>query len=319
MIYKQIVKDTLLKAKPFKYVWINLALWRRKLYLKYNPKVIANRSYKEVFKKDVDWDNPTNLIEKIQWLQLYSDTSLWTMCADKYRVREYVIEKGCGDTLNQLYGQWYNANEIDWSTLPNSFVLKANHSCGDVLLVKDKNKLDISSTIAELNKWMKYVYGYSSAQIHYTKIKRCVIAEKLLFNKKNPNKPLIDYKIWCFHGVPECVLVAYDRSDGGYSLSMYDLEWNNISDSALNKNNKHFTGIDISKPSSFNKMIDVAKKLSEDIPQVRVDFYEIDDKAVFGEMTFTTGYGSYSEEFYRYLGGRIDLSKVEKLPKPNTL
>ena len=88
---------------------------------------------------------------------------------------------------------------------------------------------------------------------------------------------------------------------------------------AFNKENPHYSGTEITRPASFDNMIKVAKRLSKDFPQVRVDFYDIDGEAVFGEMTFTTGYGYFSEEYYKYLGNKIDLSKVGKLPRPNVI
>src|SRR5690606_35542106 len=280
-------------------------------------RILPNNIFRKVFGRNIDWENPKNLIEKIYWMQLYTDTSLWTKCADKYRVREYVKEKGCEDILNTLYGKWDNAKDIDWDSLPNSFVLKTNNSCGKVILVKDKNNLDITKTIKELNKWLNLKYGYRDAQFHYTRIKPCIIAEKLFENQEDSSKSLVDYKIWCFNGVPECVLVVYDRTKENYYLSSYDMGWNNISDVTFNQENKHYSGENFPKPQSFDKMIECAKKLSSGIPQVRIDFYDIEGKAVFGEMTFTTGYGYYKEEYYNYLGSKIDLSKLEKLDQPN--
>jgi hypothetical protein len=288
-------------------------------FIRFFPRLIPNKIYKTVFKRDISWNNPIDLIEKIQWMQLYSDTGLWTICADKYLVREFVIERGCGHVLNELYGIWYDANDIDWALLPNSFVLKTNHSCGQVILVKDKNMLQKNSTILQLNSWVRAIYGVTDAQIHYSRIRRCIIAEKLFINLKEPEKSLIDYKIWCFHGVPECVLIVYNRTESDYSLTLYDLDWNNISEKAFNKNNSHYRLTEIDKPKSFEVMLDVAKKLSKGFPQVRVDFYDIDDKAIFGEMTFTTGYGYFSEEYYNYLGSKIDLSTVPKLKRHNYL
>ena len=314
-----VMKHFFFKPRLLKFFWRKLLLLRTRFYLRFNPKLIANRDYKTVFKKNINWNKPVDLIEKIQWLQIYSDTSLWTVCSDKFLVRNFVEEKGCGDVLNKLYGKWTNTNDIDWGILPNSFVLKSNNSCGDVLLVKDKNKLDVNKTRTRLNIWMKNIYGYHNAQLHYTRIEPCIIAEKLFINKKEPNKSLIDYKIWCFHGEPECIFVPYNRTDTDYSISLYDIEWNNISDYGCNKENMHFDGRDIARPSSLVKMLEVAKKLSKNFPQVRVDFYDIDGEAVFGEMTFTTGFGYFSEEYYKYLGSKIDLSKVKKLPKPNTI
>lgn len=319
MLDKPIIRKIYLNSELLQTVVRNLRGWRKKIYLKFNPRVIANISYRTVFKKNVNWDNPRDLIEKILWLQLFSDTRLWTRCSDKYLVRDYVSEKGCADVLNDLYGMWHNVNEIEWVKLPNSFVLKANNSCGEVILVKNKKNLNILRVKKRLTEWLNNRYGHHGAQMHYTKIKPCIIAEKLFVNNKDLNKSLIDYKIWSFHGEPECVLVVYNRSENDYSLSLYDLNWRNISEKAFNKSNPHYCGTDVPRPKSLNKMLEVTKKLSKDIPQVRVDFYDIEGEAVFGEMTFTTGFGYFSEEYYEYLGTKIDLRRVEMLPKMNTV
>lgn len=319
MIIKNRINEFFAKTESRKFIWNKLHITRAKFFLRFNSKVIANKAYKSAFKKDINWENPINFMEKIQWLQIYSDTSLWTICADKYLVRAFVKERGCEEVLNELYGMWYNPNDIDWSMLPNSFVLKANHSCGQVILVEDKNKLDKNKTNIQLRKWMKSVYGIINAQLHYTKIKPCIIAEKLFVNKKDPDKSLIDYKIYCFHGIPECVIVVYNRTKSNISFSLYDLEWNDISDIAFNEKETRCGGPGVPKPLSLGRMIEVAKKLSKGFPQVRVDFYDIDDEAVFGEMTFTTGYPGFTDEYFEYLGNKIDLSKVVKLPKPNSI
>lgn len=292
----------------------SLSTCKLKVIAKIYPQYLANKTYKSVFNKDINWKNPKNLIEKIYWLQLNTDTSLWTLCADKYRVRSFVEDRGCGEILNELYGKWNNANEIDFDKLPNSFVLKINNSCGQIILVKDKSNLDYDKTRKQLNEWLKSEYGYVGAQLHYTRIKPCIIAEKILENKDNENSSLVDYKIWCFDGKPECILVAGERTwnDKGidkYSLSMYDTQWNNISKKALNEHGKHYNGSNVEKPSSFESMLDYARILSKGFKEVRVDFYEIDNKPVFGELTFTTGYGSYKEDFYEYLGSKISLDK----------
>lgn len=310
---KRMVKNNNLLNNIWRKIdWINT-----KHQINKDARIIPNKIYKDVFGKDINWNNPTTLIEKIYWLQLYSDTSLWTKCADKYKVREYVKEKGCAGSLNTLYGKWDKAEDIDWDKLPNSFVLKTNNSCGGVLLVQDKSLLNISKTITTLNNWLKLKYGYRDSQFHYTQIKPCIIAEKLFENEQDKSKSLVDYKIWCFNGVPEVVLVVFDRTKGGYSLASYDIEWNNISHKTFNLNDKYYRDVEFPKPNSLDEMIEYAKKLSKGIPQVRMDFYDINGKAVFGEMTFSTGYGYYSNDYYNYLGSKIDLSKIEKLEKPN--
>lgn len=324
MINKQAIKQFTSKVEPLRAIWIKLNRFRLIFLLRFNPKIAANQPYKSIFKKDIDWNNPVDLIEKIQWLQLYTDTSLWTLCADKYLVRDYVKESGCENNLPQIYGKWNKGNEIDWSKLPKSFVLKANHSCGEVILVKDKSKLNIDQTIVELNKWMKTVYGYHSAQIHYMRIKPCIIAEELLHQSADDSlispKSLIDYKVWCFHGKPENIWIAYNRDHKeGVDMTLYDINWKKTPEFLVSSDYFTYNNQDIPKPLCFQEMIDIAAKISKPFPQVRVDFYIINDKPIIGELTFTTGFGFFSEEYYKYLGSRIDLSKVKKLPKINTL
>ena len=285
-------------------------LWQNvvcKIIFKINPKILANWTYKSRFNKNIDWDHPRDLIEKIYWLQFNTDTSLWTTCADKYLVREYIKSKGLEDSLNTVYGVYYDVDDIDWNSLPQSFVLKWNNGSGQVMLVKDKYKLNIPATKKILRRWLNSNYGYEGAQLHYLKIDSCIIAEEYLVNDVNSDKSLVDYKIWCFHGKPKFVLVVYDRKGEDYKLSAYDMNWNNVSPEVFDKINPHYGGDDILKPASFDRMIEMSAILSADFPEVRCDFYEINKKPVFGELTFTTGYGYFSKEYYLKLGEYINL------------
>lgn len=292
--------------------------WRNKRLCKRDPKLAANIIYKRVFNKDINWDTPEDLIEKIAWMELYTDTALWTKCADKYRVREFIEERGCVDTLVKLYGMWENPDDIDFDKLPNQFVLKANNGCGTVMLIKDKSKLNVKEIKKTLKGWLKKPFGYSSAQLHYLDIKRCIIAEELLIDNNATEMTLNDYKIWCFNGNVESILVVHDRkgiNGKDYKLSFFDKDWNNISDKALLKDGKHYWGGNIEKPTTLEQMLTVAQKLSVGFPEVRVDFYTVNGKVYFGELTFSTGYGTYAHEYYKYLGSKIDLSKLTKIPE----
>lgn len=287
---------------------------------KRDPRISANRAYRLHFKEDIDWKNPSNLIEKIYWLEIFSDTSLWTICADKYHMREYVAEKGLSALLPKNYGHWQDSKDIDYNLLPDSFVLKTTNGCGQVLIVKDKNALDIAKTNKILNEWMKLKYGYVDAQIHYSRIKPCIIAEECLTDSTNPDaRYLTDYKVWCFMGQPESILVVYDRGKdtSGYKLSVYDLNWNDISVRTLKKNSPHYGGKGMSRPLALEQMIESARILSKDCLEVRVDFYEINGRLYLGEMTFSTAYGYFSDDYYQYLGSKIDLSKAKLVSKMN--
>ena len=148
-----------LRRKYFHYV----ALWQGK----HHPKKVASERYKKAMGKDLDWENPKDLNEKINWMKFNTDLSEWTRLSDKYRVREYLKERGREDLLVKLYGVWENANDIDFDALPDKFVLKSNHGCGTVILVKDKNTLDKSHVRKQMNGWIKNKYGILTAEPHY--------------------------------------------------------------------------------------------------------------------------------------------------------
>lgn len=293
------------------------------LYSKYrfrrSPKSVANSDYHRVLKRDINWDNPRNLIEKIYWMLFNTDTTLWSLCADKYRVREFVTERGCADLLNKLYGHWDRVEDVDYDSLPDSFVLKTTNSSGQVIIVEDKQKFDYKEVNLKLNRWLHFVYGLTNAQLHYMRIEPSIIAEELLVDKKNPKEELVDYKVWCINGEPESVLVFYGRKGDAYKMTAYDLNWNNISDKILRKTSSHYCGEEVEKPVSLSAMLDAARKLSMGFPEVRVDFYEIDGKPIFGELTFSTGYGSLTDEYYEYLGSKIDLNRLERIPEQEIL
>lgn len=300
--------------KPIRFVYMTYA----RLVCNVAPYLLgpglAKLEYKRITGKRLDLEEPKNLIEKIIWMQFHTDTSLWTKCADKYTVREYVKKCGLENILPKLYGVWDNPEDINWAILPDKFILKTNNSCGQVIIVRDKRNLDIKSTIHKIKKWLRSKYGFHNAQLHYLKIKPKIIAEELLEDPSLPaNANLIDYKIHCFNGEPETCFVVSGRNGANYYITYLDLNWNNISDYALNPQSPHYGNNSFAQPKDFNKMLEYAKILSKGIPHVRVDFYDIDGRIYFGEMTFTTGYGYRSQEFSDYLGSKIDLSKISQI------
>lgn len=273
----------------------------KRLYKK-DPKLLANQSYKRTYKHDIDWKNPKDLNEKIIWMQFNTDTSLWSRLADKYLVRDYVREMGEEKLLNKLYGRYESAEEIYFENLPNQFVLKPNNSSGKVILVKDKSKLDIIKTRKTLNKWLKSTFIYNNAELHYSRIEPCLIAEEYLSDKNQDT--LIDYKFYCFNGVPESIeVVTYRSSRIHYvEMNLYDIEWNLISEHIF-----YPLGNNVSKPKSFNEMVTACQNLAKNIPFVRIDFYEVDGKPYFGEMTFTPGY-IFTNEYSEYLGRKLTIN-----------
>ncbi len=246
-------------------------------------------------------------------MQLHTDTSLWTKCADKFAMREYIKDCGYEDYLPKNYGHWYNVDDIDFEELPNEFVLKSNNGCGTVMIVKDKSKFDIKITKRKLKQWLKVPYGWAGGQLHYTSIKPCIIAEELLHQDEgDSSNALTDFKVWCFNGVPECILVVHNRNKKvNYILDMYDTNWHRIPDSL--KKNEHYTGNEeiYPMPLCLKQMLSMASKISKPFMEVRVDFYVINNLPIIGELTFTSGYGNYTDEFYDYLGSKVDIDSIK--------
>lgn len=226
--------------------------------------------------------NPKNFNEKMTKIKLeyYNNDERVSILADKYEVRQYVEDKGLGYLLNELYYVYDNVEDINFDNLPNQFALKCTHGCAYNIICKDKEKLDIKTAKSEIKHWMKQKYGYATQELHYTKIKPRIIAEKYLCDKND--KMPIDYKIYCFKGEAKCILVCSER-DEKLKLSYYDLDWNRIAYEKENWSSKK----DIEKPSNLQDMIEYAEKLSSNFPFVRVDLYNDKGKVIFGELTFT--------------------------------
>lgn len=283
---------------------------KRKEYLATkNPQQWANYIYKKHFGYDIDWQSPRDLNEKIRWLQFNTDTSKWSDLADKYRVRDYVKEKGLGNILVQLYDKWDNIEEIDFSQLPDSFVLKTNHGTGDVIIVNDKNSANLFEIKKQLKKAYNYKFGVLTAEPHYLDIKTCIIAEEKLEEKNNSiSSSLIDYKFYCFYGEAECVLVCYDRTKSHTGKIIYDMSWNQRLDYTNVHDPKNIKSIPC--PINFERMKDACRKLGKEFPFVRIDFYEVNGKLYFGEMTFTPAAAlsnAESKDFLKYLGDKISI------------
>lgn len=237
-----------------------------------------------------DFEHPKDLNEKINWMKFYGDTSRWADLSDKYRVREYVEAKGLGKILVKLYGKWDDPKEINWESLPDQFVLKANNGCGDVLICHDKSSLDKKAILRNYGKILSNKYGEVSGEPHYAAIKPCVIAEELLDIAQQPIKTssLIDYKIWCLNGEPYLFYCIWNRTIQSIDVAIYDLDWHYHPEQSVFSDHYREGGDVLPKPQNFQFMLEVAKTMAEGFPIVRVDLYEVGGKVYFGELTFTS-------------------------------
>ena len=271
--------------------------------IKTTPVASCRYIYRRTTGKRLNLKKPEDFNEKLQWLNLYWQNPLLSKCADKYEVREYVENCGCGKSLNELYGVYEGTRRLEWEKFPRKFVLKCTHGCGFNIICDDKENIDREAEIKKLEKWLKIDYSLHAGEFHYSRIKPRIICERYLETDSGflPN----DYKIYCFNGKAKVILVCTDRVTGA-KFSYMDLEWNRM-DLGRDKYEASSTPI---RPDSMDIMIDYAEKLSKPFPFVRVDFYEYGGKPVFGEMTFTPGRGAavcYSEEGLKRLGDMIEL------------
>ena len=270
-------------------------------------------------KKRLHLKHPATLNEKILYLSLKTDTTEWSRLADKHAVRDYVKECGLEDVLVPLYGVWDDEEKINFDLLPKQFILKSTHGCGDAIIVKDKDNV----SYPDLRKRLKFILNdytiTGGAELHYQRIKHQIIAEQLLINddvSKKYSQSLIDYKLWCFNGEVEYIMLVMNRSvktKDGAELLVYDKKWNPHPE-YIKVTHDFSIASPIPLPANYNRMIEVAEKLSSPFPVVRVDLYNLNGKLYFGEMTFTSLGGMmdyYTDEFQTLAGGLIDISKVK--------
>lgn len=284
--------------------------WRYRFFVDHCPRKVLDKIWMRDFGYTVDWEHPRDLNEKIEWLICYGDTSIWPDLTDKYKVRDYVRAKGLGHLLTKLYGVWGNANQIDYDSLPDKFVLKCNHDCGSYHIVDKNIPYSKDAINASLNKCLKRKFGYQCCEPHYNKIKPLIIAEEYLEQNCSFSSSLVDYKVWCFGGKARSICVYYNRSDESVSFDVYDLEWRNHPEKCVFSSHfKDGKGM-VERPNNLEEMIAAAELLSEGLPEARVDFYIINDSLKFGEITLTSGTGrmkNFSESFLKEMGNFIAL------------
>ena len=298
------MKDSLLK-KSIRYIAARGGL-------NYIPDIIYLKLlYWARLGKKLSLNNPRTFNEKLQWLKLHERNPVMIKLTDKYEVRKYIKEIIGEEYLVPLLGVYDKESEIDFDKLPEQFVLKCTHDSGGVFICKNKNEMDIDKTKKALSLSLKRNFFYWGREWPYKSIKPRIIIEEYL---KCDN--LKDYKFMCFNGIPKCVLVCSNRnSKTGVVKEFYDLEWNKLPFGRTGyKNIKSLT----KKPNQLEKMIQLSKKLARNMPFIRVDLYEVNDKIYFGELTFFPASGLERfepEEWDEKLGKLIDLSRVEEFNK----
>jgi hypothetical protein len=227
---------------------------------------------------------------------------------DKYEVKKYVADKVGKEYIIPTIGVYDNFDEIDFDKLPRQFVIKCTHNSGGMVICKDKAKLDKKAAKKKIEKAMQRNYYYSCREWPYKNVKPRIIVEE--FIKDDMTDDLRDYKFMCFNGKPKYVYITVKNDD--IFENYYDMSFKPIDiDHGFRRSE-----IDFKKPKLFDDMVKIAKKLSKDIPFLRVDLHYVNGKILFGEMTFYDwgGFRPFSGDgkWDNKLGDLINLNLVRK-------
>lgn len=272
-------------------------------------KIFLKIRYKSLIGKRLNLKNPRTYNEKLQWLKLYDRKPEYTKLVDKYEVKQYVANLIGGEYIIPTLAVWDNAEDLDIDALPNRFVLKCTHDSGSILICKNKEEFDLTAAKTYFkNKRAKNMFWWGR-EWPYKHVRPRIIAEQYM--EDSITSELRDYKFFCFNGEPKLMFIATDRQNKNKetAFDFFDLEYNHLPI----KNGHPFAEFLPEKPKNFEKMVELSKKLSVGIPHVRVDFYEVDDRIYFGEMTFFQNSGMVSVEPPEWdlkMGRWIDLEAV---------
>ena len=272
-----------------------------------SDKSFIKKIYKHRIGRKINLRNPKTFTEKENWLKLYDRKDEYTMMVDKFAVRDYISEKIGEEYLVPLLGVWDSPKDIDFSKLPNEFVLKCNHN-SDVIICRDKVALDIKKTKEVLQRQLEDDYYLRKREWPYKNVKRKIICEQFMENTDGTE--LVDYKVWCFNGEPKFIMLNSGRfSEDGLKVDMYDLNWRHMD---MTDGMSPQAGDRFKRPSCLEKMIELSKKLSKGIPFIRVDFNYWNNKLYFGELTFFDAAGL---DYFRPVEWDYTLGEWLVLPK----
>lgn len=256
----------------------------------------------------LDLKNPKGFNEKLQWLKIYDHNPKYVSMVDKYAVKEYVAEKIGKQYIIPTLGVWKKYDDINFEALPDKFVLKCTHDSGSVCVCSDRKQFNYEKAKKKLDRALSRNLYYWGREWPYKMVEPQIIAEQYL---DDGNNGLVDYKFMCFNGQVKCVFTVTNRfSQNDMHVTFYDMEWN------IMPFTRHYNAdsIPIKKPQSYDKMLKIAEVLAADLIFARIDFYEINGKPYFGEITLCPGNGVEEfkpKEWDNILGSWMDISKLQ--------
>lgn len=260
--------------------------------------------YKAWMHQKLHLDPPITFNEKMQWLKLNDRKAIYSTLVDKYEVRKYIEDKIGGAFLVPLLGVWEKGEDIDFSKLPNKFVLKPTHTSGNVFICRDKSEIDETKIRDMISTWMARDYYWGNREWPYKNVRPRLIAEKMI------DANIMDYKFYCFNGEPKLLYLSQGLEDHSTaSISFFDLELKRLPFGRSDY--KPFTN-DVEKPVNYEEMLRIARELSQGFKFLRVDLYSVAGKTYFSELTFypCAGYMPFEpKEYDKIIGELINISE----------
>lgn len=263
----------------------NMVLTPFNLLYRINPELNLKILFRLKQGRSLDLNNPKTYNEKIQWIKLYDHNPLMPKCCDKYTVREFVQNQGCGEILNGLIWEGYKPEDIPFDKLPEKFVIKVTHGSTFNIICTDKKMLDRQGVILKCRKWMRENFLPCYGEWFYGKEKPRIIVEEYI--ESDDDGQLRDYKVFCFNGEPEFIRVDSDRFTK-HRDNVFTKEWQEIKGAHMGHGCSEYK---IKKPGCLDQLLNYSRKLSKPFYHARVDFYIVRDQVLFGEITFTNGAG----------------------------
>lgn len=279
---------------------------KKKYHILYDDIVFLRSRFEKRVGYKLDLENPITFNAKMQWLKIYNRKSEYTGMVDKYAVKEYVADRIGSEFVIPTLGVWDRFDEIDFAKLPGQFVLKCTHDSGSVVIVDGKSAFHIREAEERISRALRINYFWAGREWPYKNVPRRIIAEKYMADSSK----MVDYKFMCFGGKVKSIFTCTERFHAeGLKVTFFDTKWKRM------PFERHYPAStrEIPKPENLLLMIELAEKLSTGIPFVRVDFYEIEGRVYFGEMTFFPGGGMEEfapSEWDRTLGEWIELPKL---------
>lgn len=256
-------------------------------------------------KRPLDLKNPKSFSEKLNWLKLYNRIPEYTIMVDKVKAKEWVSERIGLQYIIPTIGVWEKPEDIDFDSLPNKFVLKCNHNSGTGMFIcRDKNHLDKKRVIRNLRKGLRENYYSGYREWPYRDVPRRVLAEQFM-EDENGELDLVDYKFFCFNGDPFMMYISQDHSEHP-TTDFFDMDFQRL---PIRMKDPNSEGI-VRKPEHFEEMKRLATILCKGIPHLRVDFYIVNNRVYFGELTFFHNAGFteiHPEEWDRRIADMIKL------------